>query len=152
MPLPASRVFSLELALRLCGIDHLLDATANAAGRFGLARPDRLDDPQDQRRIDRADGKITDSLAIVVLGRLPCLVDAEQRHQPLVGMLGIFPARPIGFDEALCSRPERDRLGSLDAGSGFSLALGLDRVSAVAANLASVSRLLARLVKAHVAQ
>src|SRR6202043_274584 len=68
MPLPASRVLAFKFALRLGGIDHLLDATANPAGRFGLARPDRLDDPQDQRCINRADRKITDSLAVVVLG------------------------------------------------------------------------------------
>jgi len=152
MPLPARRVFSLELALRLGGVDHLLYATANAAGRFGLARPDRLDDPQDQRRINRTDGKITNSLAVVVLSRLPLSVRAEQRHQPLIGVLGIFPTCPIGFDEPLGSRSERDRLGRFDAGGGFSLSLGLDRVSAIATDLASFSCFLARLFKAHVAE
>jgi hypothetical protein len=44
MPLPACRVFPFKLALRLGGIDHLLDATANTARRFGLARPDRFED------------------------------------------------------------------------------------------------------------
>jgi hypothetical protein len=70
----------------------------------------------------------------------------------LVGVLGIFPARPIGFDEALGGRPERDCLGGLDAGGGFRLALGLDRVSAIAPDLAGFSRFLARLFKADVEQ
>ena len=67
-------------------------------------------------------------------------------------MLGIFPTGPIGLDEALCSRPEGDRLGGLNAGSGFRLALGLDRVGAIAPDLARISCFLARLFKVHVAQ
>jgi ferredoxin len=61
-------------------------------------------------------------------------------------------ACPIGIDEPLGRRSERDRFGSLDAGGGFRLALCLDRVSAIAPDLAGCSRFLARLFKAYVAQ
>jgi hypothetical protein len=77
------------------GVDHLLDATANAAGRFGLARPDRLDDSQDQRRIDHADGKITDSPAgdrVALRGRLRVDLPTEVARTTIVPALPDFMA------------------------------------------------------------
>jgi hypothetical protein len=67
-------------------------------------------------------------------------------------MLGIFPACPIRFDEPLGCRSERDRLGRFDAGSCFSLALGLDRVTAIATDLARFGRFLTRFLEVYLAQ
>jgi hypothetical protein len=70
----------------------------------------------------------------------------------LVGVLGIFPACPIGFDEPLGCRSERDRLGRFDAGGGFRFTPCLDRVTAIATDLARVGRFLTRFLEVHVAQ
>src|SRR5262249_25144597 len=107
---------------------------------------------QDQRRINRADGKIADRLAVVVLRRLALLVDTEQRHQPLVGVLGVFPACPIRFDESLGGRSERDRFGRFDSGGGLRFTPCLYRVTAIATDLARVGRFLTRFLEAHVAE
>jgi hypothetical protein len=54
---------------------------------FGLARSDWFDDRRTGGVMNRADGKITDRLAVYVLGRLAIRVDGEQRHPPSLGAL-----------------------------------------------------------------
>ena len=67
-----------------------------------------------------------------------------------VGVLGIFSARPISFDEALGSRPKRDRPGGLERAAAFASRMAWIGSAPLRRTLrASV---FARLFKAHVAQ
>jgi hypothetical protein len=50
---PAGGVLSLAVAARRSPVQYRFDSTAQAAGGFRPARPNRLDGLEDERRIDR---------------------------------------------------------------------------------------------------
>ena len=58
--LPARRIEALPIATRRRVIEHELDTRTNAAGGFGLGRPDRLEDADDMRRADVPDEQLAD--------------------------------------------------------------------------------------------
>lgn len=152
MALPARRVLALELTLGFRGVDHGLDATTNTVRCLGLGCPDRLDDPQHQCGVDAADREITDRLAIVVLRRLPVMIDAKQSHLPLRDMLRVLPAGSIRLDEPPGCRAERDGLRRLDANGGLRRALGFNGIAAIQPQPPRIACLDPSIGKAHVAR
>jgi hypothetical protein len=77
MPDPSRRVVAAAMLEHLGAVQNLFDAPAESAGSFSFGRPNRLQDFDNMRVVDRTDGQAADALAIVVLCRFALGIDAE---------------------------------------------------------------------------
>ncbi len=139
MAAPTGRVLSLSVPACRRPIQYRLDAAAQTAGGFGLARPDRLDRLQHQVGIDVSHGPVTEHGIGIGL----------QRRSPLALVLVIAPGSLVRLDIGFGGRLECDRPGGIH-GRRFELALpmvhGIDTASE---QLARGQRLFTRLGQRH---
>src|SRR3954454_3584152 len=88
MSAPAGWVLSCAVSPRLCCIENSFDASAYAAGRFGLRLPDRLQDVEDMRGANFCNRQLADFRINIVGQGIP----------PLLTVLAAAPAALISGD------------------------------------------------------
>jgi hypothetical protein len=99
--LPLRRVHAVPEAPHRCGVEHGLDATADAARGFGLLRPDRIAHLHNKPDVDRRNGQFAQNRVDV----------GGKGIAPLLPMLCVAPARFVSADELLGHLPESAPLG-----------------------------------------
>ncbi|MNC36992.1 hypothetical protein D3C75_855400 [compost metagenome] len=101
MPPPSSGVFTIAQPFGLGCIKDQLDSVSQSTGGFRFYCPNRLEDCQHLLNTDLLRRKITYDLERI----------SRQSVFPLLCMLGIFPARPVGSNVVESNVFERGCLG-----------------------------------------
>src|SRR5437899_4368493 len=142
VPPPARGVLARPVAPHPRVVEDVFDASAEAARRFGLGRPDRLEHAKHQGRINVAHGELADDRRSV---GVECVL-------PLLGVLVVSPARPVRGDVFLRALGEGDRARlapPLLVLAALACREGVDPFGELPAGLGGLG---ARLSKAHIAR